>query len=82
MTLRSCGRDTVPMIGPRRARVARPSGSGSRGFRARCRVRGEPDVIGANGISHRDGPEKGDGPPEQTGLVTNDKIKSASSRAQ
>src|SRR5438128_2408537 len=32
MTLRSCGRDTVPMIGPRSRAVAAPHTMGKRGF--------------------------------------------------
>ena len=41
MTLRSCGRDTVPMIGPRSRAVPAPHATGKRGLApgAGCEVR-------------------------------------------
>ena len=49
---------------------------------ARCRVRGNPDMVNPIGASHRNGPRSngprnGDGPPKQTGLFINGKISSA-----
>ena len=69
MTLRSAGRDTVPMIGAalaggRGAPVDRESGLG-----ARRRVRGEPDMVGAVWTGHCR-PQKADGPPFATGLIS------------
>ena len=46
-------------------------------FGTRCRVRGNTNVVNPIGTSHRHGPLNGDGPPKQTGLVTNDNISSA-----
>ena len=43
----------------------------------RCRVRGNTNMVNPIGTSHRHGPLNGDGPPKQTGLVTNDNISSA-----
>src|ERR1700730_3528285 len=43
----------------------------------RCRVRGNTNMVNPIGTSHRHGPLNGDGPPMQTGLVTNDHISSA-----
>ena len=43
----------------------------------RCRVRGNTNMVNSIGTSHRHGPRNGDGPPKQTGLVTNDNISSA-----
>ena len=44
---------------------------------ARRRVRGNTNMVNSIGTSHRHGPLNGDGPPKQTGLVTNDNISSA-----
>jgi hypothetical protein len=43
----------------------------------RCRVRGNTNMVNPIGTSHRHGPLNGDGPPKQTGLVTNGNISSA-----
>ena len=40
----------------------------------RCRVGGDANMVNPIGTSHRHKPQNGDGPPEQTGLVTNDQI--------
>ena len=45
----------------------------------RRRVRGNANMVNPIGTSHRHGPRNGDGPPEQTGLVTKDEISSGCS---
>ena len=37
----------------------------------RGRMRSDTDVVNPIGTSHRSGPLNGDGPPKQTGLITN-----------
>ena len=39
-------------------------------FGTRRGVRGYPNMVNPIGTSHRNGPQNGDGPPEQTGLIT------------
>ena len=82
MTLRSCGRDTVPITGPRSRALAAPQliGNVCLAPGAGCEVRRiwsirfEP-VIATD-------PRNGDGPPKQTGPVTNDGINGAATAAR
>ena len=39
----------------------------------RSRVRSNTNMVNPIGTSHRNGPQNGNGPPKQTGLITNDK---------
>ena len=64
MTLRSCGRDTVPMIGPRSRAVAAPQWIGNQ-LGARLRMRGQADMVSPIGTVIATVPPNGDGPPER-----------------
>ena len=75
MTLRSCGRDTVPITGPRSRALAAPQWIGKLCLAPGAGMRGKADMVNPIGTSHRNGPRNGDGPPKQTGLITNDAIR-------
>src|SRR6267154_484647 len=79
MTFRSCGRDTVPMIGPRSRALAAPQAIGKLSLApgAGCEVMRIWSTRFDRVIA---GPLNGDGPPEQTGLIINDELCSGTSR--
>src|ERR1700733_12359296 len=81
MTLRSCGRDTVPITGPRSRALAAPQSIGKVCLApgAGCEVR-RIWSIRLERVIVTD-PRNGDGPPKQTGLVTNDGINGAAAAA-
>ena len=53
-----CGRDTVPMIGPRSRAVSAPQWMGKCSLRSRLRMRGKPDMVSAIGTVHDANPKR------------------------